>query len=614
MSTYNFTKISKYWHYFILIPLAITLFLATSSFNYYTQSYSPKGDFVKWVSPDETANYIFAKLYGQTGQLSFEEKYNRLSDDVMHPRSIRSDHGYLKPVSFLGLPIIYGKIVSWTNYRVLPFLTPAFAAIGLFFYYLLVKKIFNKNIALVSALLLSVFPVYLYFSARSMFHNVLFTVFLIIGFYFLAGTADNQKKARYSRKILEYRLSRINWPDMLRAALGGLFVGLAITVRTSELLWLAPLLLFLWLFNIRRLGITKPLLIVSFIALAVLPMVYYNQILYQSWYFGGYGEMNQSIITIRDSGVSFFASTFAGQLTAAKDMAKRIFDTVFYFGFKPRQSLRMFYYYYIQMFPVFFSLSALGLAVFIAKWRRRRRQWIYLAAWAIVSAVLVFYYGSWRFFDNPDKTAHTIGNSYTRYWLPLYLGALPLAGLFLCELAKAVCALFNEFKDRWQRLKEKLFPASKRYICEGILAFLLVIPIGIRSVNFALYAPDEGLVALAGRQIASQAEWQRVLDLTEKNAVIITQYHDKLFFPERKVIVGLFDDPNMIAIYARVADYLPVYYYNFTFPEKDLEYLNTRRLKEYNLEIDPVDEVAPGFTLYRLFKVNETANNDVIHI
>ena len=111
------------------------------------------------------------------------------------------------------------------------------------------------------------------------------------------------------------------------------------------------------------------------------------------------------------------------------------------------------------------------------------------------------------------------------------------------------------------------------------------------------------MVKSAGNLQSMRLEYDKVLELTENRAVIITRYHDKLFFPERKVIVGLFNDANMIKQYAGLAEKLPVYYYNFTFPEKDINYLNDKRLAEFGLRIKPVAKVTKDFTLYKLLFV-----------
>jgi len=124
------------------------------------------------------------------------------------------------------------------------------------------------------------------------------------------------------------------------------------------------------------------------------------------------------------------------------------------------------------------------------------------------------------------------------------------------------------------------------------------------SLKFVLTGSAESLIKSAKNQLAARAELNQVVGLTENQAVIITRYHDKLFFPERKVIVGLFDDDNMIKQYAALIRRLPVYYYNFTFPEKDLNYLNNARLPAFGLRISPVEKVTKDFTLYKLVYEN----------
>ena len=176
----------------IVILLAIVFFIGTSSFNYFAQN----NDFIKFSSPDETSNYIFTKLYAQTNNLSIYEKYNLYAKDIIHPRSVRSDFGVLKPVSFLGIILIYGKIASLFSYKIIPYLTPFFAGIGIIFYFLLIKKIFNKKNALISAFILACFPVYIFYTARSMFHNVIFVVFLIIAIYFSFLMKEKRKQKK----------------------------------------------------------------------------------------------------------------------------------------------------------------------------------------------------------------------------------------------------------------------------------------------------------------------------------------------------------------------------------------------------------------------------------
>jgi hypothetical protein len=123
----------------------------------------------------------------------------------------------------------------------------------------------------------------------------------------------------------------------------------------------------------------------------------------------------------------------------------------------------------------------------------------------------------------------------------------------------------------------------------------------LSSASFVLYGSNEGLVFNLDRQISSKTEWQKVLALTPSDAVIITRYHDKLLFPERKVIMGLLTDDNMNRLYANlVKQQVPLYYYNFTLSDKDFDYLNSSRLKVLGLKIDKVAKITKDFTLYRL--------------
>ena len=344
---------TKHWRWIILITIAACFFIGVSGFNYFTQ----KENFIKWSSPDETANYIFTKLYSQEDKLQFFDQPSFYGLDIVHPRSFRSDLGWLKPVSFLGIILIYGKIAALTSFKIIPFLTPLFAAIGIIFYYLLIAKIFNKRDAFISALLLTFFPVYIYYSARSMFHNVLFIVLLIISLYFAVFLP--------CKKLSKDKI--IDWQGLGLAALSGGFFGLTIITRTSELIWLGPMLIILWLFYISKISLTKILIFISFLAFAISPVVYWNKILYGSYWQGGYPEMNSSIASIANVGSNLVKNTLTKEESASekyffiKDGLAKLKKNIFFFGFKTEQSCKMFYYYFIKMFWWLFWPAVFGL-------------------------------------------------------------------------------------------------------------------------------------------------------------------------------------------------------------------------------------------------------------
>ena len=579
----------KTLRFIILLALMSGFFVMSGLFNYYSQA----DGFTKWSSPDETANYFFTRLYAGTGGLTAIEKYNQIASDIIHPRSFRSDLGVLKPVSFLGMILIYGKLGALTSIKLIPYFTPFFGALGILFFYLLVKEIFGPSTGLVSAGLLAFFPPYFYYSSRSMFHNVLFVVLLVAGFYFavamckkdrIIAVSDEDEKA-LRRKVFLAKIKNAV-PRLIFPALAGLCFGGAIITRTSELLWLGPVMFFAWLFNSPRLGLVKMIVLVSFIGFAVVPVLSWNSTLYGGPLNSGYPQMNSSLTTLASSGKGLVQTVIDADLTRQKILWHKFVDTIFYFGFDAKKSVKVFYRYFFQMFPWLFAAAFFGGAVFLVDLRRMRaRQILFMFCWLAASTVLLFYYGSWDFHDNPDPTRITIGNSYTRYWLPIYLGAIVFASLLIVKVTRLA-------RYRWAIDSLRLFIV-------GVAALL--------SLKFVLFGSEEGLVPTYLNIRAARAEQTAVLAATPPQAAIITRYHDKILFPERRVIVGLFDDDRMNAEYRRLLKYIPVYYYNFAFRPQDLEYLNTAKLPKVGLQLKPAAKITGQFTLYKLFATSTDA-------
>lgn len=568
------------------ILIALLFFIGASSYNFLTQ----RDGLVKWNSPDETANYYFAKRYATGAELAKFEPANVSGGDLVLPRSLRSDNGWLKPVSFLGIILIYGKIAALTSISVIPYLTPFFGALGIIIFYLLLKRLFSKRIALMSAFLLAVFPVYLYYSIRSMFHNVLFTVLTLTGFYFLSLALDKARSYKLRPKFISWKIpANVSWGWLL-IFFSGVFFALAVITRTSELLWLLPIWAFILLFYGRRIGLSRILLFLAGLSLGLLPALYYNQILYQSPYFGGYGEMNRSISDISQAGAQLVQNTAKIQMFAYQEIFDKIFKNIFFFGFHPGQSLEMFRYYVIEMFPWLAYLSAFGLIALVTlNWPKPRKKYIiYVIIWAVLSAILILYYGSWRFSDNPNAGSHTIGNSYTRYWLPIYLMAIPLASLAI-ELALKI--FFYIFRKK----------NGYRILISGGAA-IIVFLIAINSLNFLMFGSEEGLFNLYYNMKVDRELGQKVFENTEDEAIVMTQYHDKVLFPERRVIMGTINEEPYYKFLATLLKNYPVYYFNFSLKPEGVKYLNDGKMAKYGMKIELVKRVNKQFSLYKISK------------
>jgi hypothetical protein len=254
----------------------------------------------------------------------------------------------------------------------------------------------------------------------------------------------------------------------------------------------------------------------------------------------------------------------------------------------------MAWHYIVEMFPylaIAFVLGTLILAIVNIK-RPQKKYLVYFLVFLTVSTILIFYYGSWKFNDNPDPTRFTIGNSYTRYWLPIYLMMIPLASLAIVYLSRF---LVFSFKEPTSKLK--------RIIMNGWQA-IFVLCFCILGLDFVLFGSEEGLANLYHTNLAEKKVVQEVFALTEPEAVIITRYYDKFLFPDRRVIMGTLPDVDILKASAKLSPFYPVYYYNFYLQEKDVNYLNEKKLAEYNLELKLLKRISHDFGLYSLTAVS----------
>jgi len=585
------TFLAKYINLLIVSLLALIFFISTASFNALTQD----KNYTKWTSPDETANYFFSKRFSETGQLGYFDSAAVIGDNLVMPRSLRSDFGWVKPVSFLGIILTYGVIGSWAGAWVIPFLTPLFAAIGIIVFYLLVSRIFrNERIGLISAFLLAVFPVYIYYTVRSMFHNILFIVFLLIASYLLTLALSTKNKVgiwqNLKAKFFSFRFNRTRTIQIAAASFAGVFAGLAIITRTSELLWLAPAFGIIWLFYARRFGLIKFIMFFAGIFLAVLPVAYWNNILYQNSFRGGYNEMNRSLDELATASGEVVQSTLQGQIQKYRDYFETVTHNVFYFGFNPTQSVEMFRHYVLEMFPALVCVGSLGLLLLIVQNIRhfKKKYLVYVLIWGLISVVLIFYYGSWRFNDNPDPTHFTIGNSYTRYWLPIYLMLLPLVAMAIVRVTRALLLIGAKTPARFRKI-----------LAAGLQAYLVII-LAFFGISFVLFGSEEGLAYLYYNNLAERKNAEIVFALTEPQGIIITQYYDKFFFPERRIIMGKLPNDEILTAVQKLVKYYPVYYYNFYLNDKDVQYLNERKFLAYGLEMKLIKKVNAKFGLYQL--------------
>jgi hypothetical protein len=491
-------------------------------------------------SPDETANFYFSKIFAKEGRLWQSEPLEFLSGNSIFPRSIKAIGGKLVPVGFLGMPVVYGAIAKIIGIGSIKFLTPFFAVLAVLAFYGILRRIFEEKIAFFSAILMFALPPFWYYAERGMFHNVLFLSFLIFSFYCTQKAISRENahanNSRHSRKICV---------TLALYSLGGLFLALTLMTRMSEAWWIMPVFLFLAIVvdspnksgndrhNWRGIFIAGAMFI-----LVLIPFLAQNQILYGSPFATGYANSNGSESAI----------TIAQNYLEAKEDSFLIFP----FGINVKNILWSGWNYFIMFFP-WLSFPAIFGAIIFLGWiprirradrRMTRSEKYYFGIFCFTALWLFVYYGSWRFSDNPDPSKITIGTSYLRYWLPVFVMILPFFAKFFVKLAEF-------FRIKFYKI-----------------AALIAIAFFVLSFIPVFYAEGEGIMAVKDTLAGYESRAQEVFNLTESNSIIITDRNDKMFFPKRKIIYPLRSENTYQAV-SSLLKFIPVYYYGIAISEKE---------------------------------------------
>jgi len=439
--------------------------------------------------------------------------------------------GFTVPASFLGLPLIYGSLAKITSIDFIVFFTPILAIIGLIFFYFLIRDLFNKRTALIASSLAFILPSFWYYAGKGMMANIAFMSFMVMSFYFL----NQSFKSGTLWKYLSF----------------GLLLALALMVRTSEVVWLAPLLLLIFIFNWRKTVFWYLFLAILFFLLVFSPIFFFNQQIYGSIFSMGYSLNLDADQT--------------GLLPQSLNLLQKLFLP---FGFHPRAAIGHALDYTIGLFPLWTLVMLAGWfgffirSIYLLFKKKNLIEPLYFLLFILTGFYLVIFYGSWTFNDNPDPEAITIGTSYVRYWLPLYLFSLP-------PLAVVLDKFLNNFKT------------ALPVFCVFLFTCLFLV-----SYQIVMLDPQEGLVKINQNVFSYQQIAEQTAKITEPEAVIIAGKMDKAFFPLRRVIFQL----NVPADYARIKELIvrgyPVYLFTFQLTDGGLSSLSERDFLPFGLKVE----------------------------
>ena len=514
---------------------------------------------LKFNTPDEVINHYFSEQYAKTGELYYFEPLDNFANRVIFPRWAYVIESRITPGNLLGMDLIYGNLAKIFSTNIIVFLTPFFAVISVLFFYLLIKLFFeNKQngskqelgaspIAFISALLMFIFPGFWYYASRTMFHNILFLSLLVIGLYFLI------------------KLFNINKNKLCVSILTGLFFGLSLITRTSEIVWVFLIILLILVFNLKKLKNLWLYLLLSFVifSFCFVPVLYQHKILYNNYFSTGYPihTVSSNLESNEIESINYFQAL------------------VLPFGFHPQVIVNhVFYKYILKLFWPWLILFISGLILFL-KTKKTKIQKLYLITLLSIACYLSIYYGSWFFQDSIDFSLISLGSSYIRYFLPLFVFSLPIIAFLLVKIG-------NYLKN-----KNKII-----FIC--YLAFAAYC-LFFSSFNQVYLKTSESLINIKNQIIKYQIQNQDLLNYINKNDIIyLSSGTDKVVFPEFKHIIIQQNRVEFLEI-KKLLKYKNIYYFHHN-EKTNLEELNKEIFNPENLKLEKEILINKGGKIYEL--------------
>ena len=571
-------------------------------------------------SPDETANYFWTARVARGEPLWYQEPLEEIGNSLIKPRSMNVVGDRVVPGSFFGLPLLYGCIATLLGEWAIPFLTPLFASLAVIAFGLLTAKLFGRGIGLMSAALLAVLTPWWYFTARGMYHNVLFLSLVMIGVslvmylsstvipapYAATGQApagiQTKKEKRDRFLFIFFSVSPLWsgmtwWVKLLGWGIAGLLIGYAVVVRSSEAEWVFVLVFSIVVYQFFSLWKRESLntfpwlgwlLFVACGMFALTPLFVTNIELYGApvaiGYRGGVGQELGEFLRLlpRPEYRNLFFAPFGVDIIQLKRTVK---------GFL------------IDFFPWWTWPTTMGAGVVVGAalagiFRQRKqninqplisndryiwgvdwKRWsAYLLTCAVISFLLIVYYGSWEFTDRIDGQAVSLNTSFLRYWLPIYVMGVPFISLL-------VYWFISLFKLKWLRI---------------MVAATAVCVFTYPSAALVLADTDESLMIVRSRMPAAALERRAFVGLVPEDAVVITYPQaDKVLFPARRRLITALVNAEDYRAVQRLATEAPVYYYTFA-TLQEVEAISRREFEPYGMRLTDPQRVFKNRWLWRV--------------
>ncbi|MBU1131897.1 hypothetical protein KKC32_01430 [Patescibacteria group bacterium] len=539
----------------ILILLGILFFVVYSFLTITTTLPSAEKYDYQFIFgwPDEMANHFFISQFIETNHFSLAVPENIELQNVIHPRSVNIFNSNLVPMGFLGMLILYGIIGKLIGASAVLFLTPLLAVFAVFFFYGIIKIVFNRKIAFISAVLLFTLATYCYYANMAMLSNILFIFLLLAGIYFILKSADNRSKLVYT-------------------GIGALLISSSLIVRTSEIMFVAPLIIIPFIAYYREINWRQIIIFLSVLLFPILLLCYFNNDLYGNCFSLGYLKMNGAE-NIIDRLPGEFSVDSGSSLISYFKLA------IIPFGFHPRLIFFNLNKYFFHLLWPYFFLFLGGLSVWFFNFYKKnysKKESIFILSFFASCFFLCISYGSWQFLDPIVLKYNTIGSSYARYWIPLNIFMLPVIAYLFFHILE-----MKKFK-----------------IFKYIVIVFFTIALSAFSLVLAFYSPQDGLVDQREIISGNYDKAASVDRMIEKNAIVITDRADKLFFPRRRTVVFNSDD-SIFPKLKKAIETEQIYYFT-TMSDAEIERLNGEVLSRSDLVLNDPVAVDGVFRLLKL--------------
>ncbi len=301
-------------------------------------------------------------------------------------------------------------------------------------------------------------------------------------------------------------------------AAGATFLSLAMFIRPAEIVWLLGILLVLAIYYRRQ--------------------IFWPGLVLASWPF------------IIFAGLTWFyqSSLYDSALTTGYDQLsggrRAWWSWIWPFGFDLKNIIKSVYNYIFVLSWWYAGPLALSWLWFVYK----TKNYFYPLVTAGLALWLAIVYGSWSIMDTPAGLV-TIGGAYARYWLPVFVMLLPLFGWSAAELLS--------------KTNKKITLAVGAFL---VIAFSL-------SIYQTFWSAD-GLFTIRDNLTSYEHIRQSAIQQLRGQGIIITDRHDKVFWPTFRVAVFL-GDWQIFDKLSPLLEQENIYYYTHNvLSDKDFQKIN----------------------------------------